>query len=331
MKRENWIGIIAVGGLFMAILIIPTLIVVPFTESGDTAQVRETPQEFQVEDIPSNLSPFSVKVLRESGKVEEVPLEKYVSRVVASEMPANFELEALKAQSLAARTYIIRHLVNGESISESADVTDTVQHQVYKNDEELRQLWQEQYASNMKRINQAVQETSGEIMTYNSEPITAAFFSTSNGFTENAEDYWESEIPYLKSVESPWDETSPKFNDQKIITSVELEAALGISSISNTTLTKTEGNRVDEVHFGDKTFTGREIREAFDLKSSDFSIQQKGDHIIFTTKGYGHGVGMSQYGANGMALSGKSYKDIVKHYYKGIEISPVSTQTASLK
>ncbi|TGB01632.1 stage II sporulation protein D [Halobacillus salinus] len=327
MKRENWIGIIAVGGLFMAILIIPTLIVVPFTGSNDMDQVRETPQEQQAE-LPQDLSPFTVRVLRSSGEVEKVPLETYVARVVASEMPANFEVEALKAQSLAARTYITGQLENGSPVSEKADVTDTVQHQVYKNDVELRQQWQDAYQGNMKKINEAVKATAGEIITYERKPITAAFFSTSNGFTENAEDYWENEIPYLKSVESPWDQSSPKFKDQKIISSEELQATLGVSTIAGTTLTKTQGNRVDEVHFGDKTFTGREIREAFSLSSSDFTMSQKGDHIIFTTKGYGHGVGMSQYGANGMAKDGRTYKDIVKHYYKGIEISPLSTQTA---
>ena len=330
MKRENWIGMLAVGGLFMAILIIPTLIVVPFTGSNEMDQVREAPQEQQLNELSSNLSPFSVRVLRSGGSVEEVPLETYVARVVASEMPANFELEALKAQSLAARTYITRHLVNGESISEVADVTDTVTHQVYKSDQELRQLWQDAYASNMNKINEAVKATAGEIITYDREPITAAFFSTSNGYTENAEDYWENEIPYLRSVESPWDQQSPKFTDQRIITLEQLQANLGVSSIANTTMTKTEGNRVDQVQFGDQTYSGREIREAFDLPSSDFTIKQKGDHIIFTTKGYGHGVGMSQYGANGMAQTGKTYKDIVLHYYKGTEISPLSTQTASL-
>lgn len=328
MKRENWIGIIAVGGLFLAILIIPTLIVVPFTGSNEMDQVRETPQEQQLNEIPSKLSPFTVRVLRSSGEVEEVPLETYVSRVVASEMPANFEMEALKAQSLAARTYITGQLVNGEPVSDQADVNDTVEYQVYKNDNELRQQWQDSYQANMKKINQAVEETAGEILTYKHEPITAAFFSTSNGYTENAGDYWENEIPYLQSVESPWDQSSPKFNDQKIIGLDELQQTLGVSSIAGTTLTKTQGNRVDEVKFGDKTFTGRQIREAFDLPSSDFTIAQKGNHIIFTTKGYGHGVGMSQYGANGMAKAGNTYKDIVKHYYKGIEISPLSTQTA---
>ncbi|MGP4059149.1 stage II sporulation protein D [Halobacillus sp. H74] len=332
MKKNNGIGLIALCSLFATMLIIPTLIVVPFTNSGNTEKVEETPPTEQVAEVED--SAFSVSVWRsETEKVEEVPLETYVSRVVASEMPVNFEMEALKAQALAARTYITRHLVEGEKVSSEADVTDTVSHQVYKDDKELRTLWQDSYADNMEKINQAVKATAGEIITYEREPIEASFFSTSNGFTENAGDYWEHDIPYLKSVESPWDQGSPKFSDQKIITVAQLEQTLGVSvgaGIQQSTMTKTEGNRVDEVHLGSQTFSGREIREKFELPSSDFSIQQKGEHVIFTTKGYGHGVGMSQYGANGMAKTGKDYKEIIHHYYQDIEISPLSTQTASL-
>ncbi|SFF76497.1 stage II sporulation protein D [Halobacillus alkaliphilus] len=335
MKRKNWMAFFITGGLFGAILILPTLIVVPFTGSSASHEVQETPNPIEkAADSSKDLSPIAVRVERsQSGKIEEVPLETYVARVVASEMPAEFELEALKAQALAARTYITRHLLEDEAVSQEADVTDTVNHQVYKNDEELRAQWHDQYTSNMEKINTAVNETAGEIITYNQEPITAAFFSTSNGYTENAEDYWENEIPYLKSVESPWDQQSPKFADQKIIPISQVQTALGINfkgNVQNMTMTKTEGNRVDKVQVGDQTFSGRQIRETFELPSSDFSMQQKGDHVIFTTKGYGHGVGMSQYGANGMAKSGSSYKDIVTHYYHDTEVSSINKQTALL-
>ncbi|MFC7319339.1 stage II sporulation protein D [Halobacillus campisalis] len=335
MKRNHRIGIITIISIFLGILLIPALIVAPYIGKNDTATVQETqPQEEAVLEIPANLSPFSIQVMRSaSKKVEEVPLEEYVAGVVASEMPANFELEALKAQSLAARTYITQQLTGGKPYSEAADVTDTTQHQVYKNDDELRELWQDQYNHNKARIVQAVKETAGKIITYEEEPITAAFFSTSNGFTENSEDYWENEIPYLKSVESPWDTDSPKFFDQKVVSIPDLETALNVqidSGIENINLAKTPGGRVAELSVGDSKFTGREIREKLGLQSSDFTIEQKEDHMIFTTRGYGHGVGMSQYGANGMAEDGKTYEDIIKHYYQNTEISPVSKQTAGL-
>ncbi|UOR11267.1 stage II sporulation protein D [Halobacillus amylolyticus] len=339
MKKRNRIGIAVMSSIFAGIIFIPTVIVLPFTGSSDTAQVQETQaqaaeDEEVVTELPASLSPFSIHVLRsETDKVEEVPLETYVSRVVASEMPASFELEALKAQALAARTYVTRHLSQGGPVSENADVTDTTQHQVYKNEKELRNLWGDHYVENISKINKAVQETAGEIITYKQQPIEAAFFSTSNGYTENSEDYWKQEIPYLKSVESPWDKASPRFADQKIVPLSGLETALGVDvtpSLSNLKLTKTEGGRVDQITIGSETFSGRKIREAFNLQSSDFTLEQKNDHIIFTTQGFGHGVGMSQYGANGMAKAGKTYKEIIEHYYQNTEISPMSKQTASI-
>ncbi|WP_079528257.1 stage II sporulation protein D [Halobacillus hunanensis] len=338
MKRRNRIGIMVISSIFVGILLIPTLIVVPFTDSNDTAKVEETQAPSaaneSVTELPASLSPFSIHVLRSKTKeVEEVPLETYVSRVVASEMPASFELEALKAQALAARTYITRHLAQGEPVSENADVTDTVQHQVYKSDQELRDLWGENYKENISKINRAVKETAGEIITYKQQPIEAAFFSTSNGYTENSEDYWKNEIPYLKSVASPWDKASPKFNDQKIVPVSGLESSLGVDilpTLSNMELTKTEGGRVDQITIGSETFSGRQIREEFNLQSSDFTMEVKNNHVIFTTQGYGHGVGMSQYGANGMAKDGKTYKEIIKHYYQNTEISPMSKQTAAI-
>nr|WP_156965220.1 stage II sporulation protein D [Pontibacillus litoralis] len=321
-----------IGVLMAIILIIPTIIVVPFTgASKDQSEKPNEPKSKQQEINLLEASEVNVSVMRsQKDTVEDVPLEVYVSRVVASEMPADFELEALKAQALAARTYIVQYL----SHEDGANVTDTVQHQVYKNDEELRKIWESDYEWKMDKIEQAVKETAGEILTYNNQPITAAFFSTSNGFTENSEDYWPNEIPYLRSVESPWDKQSPKYNHQQVFTTEQLEQALGLQLSENAPLLsnmkKTESNRVSEVTIGNKTFTGREIRESLQLQSTDFSVEQKNDHVIFTTKGYGHGIGMSQYGANGMAQEGKSYEEIVKHYYNGIDIAKVNDHLPKL-
>ncbi|MFG6119481.1 MULTISPECIES: stage II sporulation protein D [Thalassobacillus] len=327
MKNWKRPGLITFSFLLLMILIIPTLIVLPFIDSDKEQRIAEEKQEELPElvELPEDLSPFNIDVLRtNTNKVEEVPLEQYVARVVASEMPADFEPEALKAQALAARTYIVQHYSNGEGISEQADVTDTVEHQVYKNESELRNQWKADYDTKMNKINQAVRETAGEIITYEEKPIFAAFFSTSNGYTENSEDYWKNPFPYLKSVESPWDKQSPKFLDQKVLSVQEVEAKLGITFPADVTasrINKTEGNRVSSIEVGGEEFSGREIREKLGLKSSDFSIEQKDGHLIFTTKGYGHGVGMSQYGANGMAEQGSDYKEIVQHYYQGAEIT----------
>src|SRR5699024_1238993 len=132
-------------------------------------------------------------------------LETYVTRVIASEMPTEFELEALKAQGVVARTYIVSHLLH----QEETNISDTTDHQVYRNEEELRELWGDDFQHKMGKLTEAVAATKGEILTYNEWPITASYFSTSNGYTENSEDYWEEDIPYLRSVPSPWDEDSP--------------------------------------------------------------------------------------------------------------------------
>ncbi|WP_226376819.1 stage II sporulation protein D [Oceanobacillus halotolerans] len=328
-------SVFAIGGLLTIILVIPTLIVTPFV-SGDEQEDITVEKEMTEVALTADDSPFSVAVMRnESEEVEDIPLENYVARVVASEMPAEFELEALKAQSLAARTYIINHMIHQGAGGNTEDVyvTDTVKHQVYKDEAELRQQWGNDYHWKMNKINEAVVATKGEILTYDNTTITPAFFSTSNGYTENSEDYWESELPYLRSVESPWDEDSPKFLDQKVFTIEEVEQLLAIDLPDrenvSVEISRTESDRVHELTIAGNTFSGRDIREDLGLQSSDFTIEQKNNHLIFKTEGFGHGIGMSQYGANGMAKEGKDYREIVQYYYQGVEISEV-TDTAPM-
>ena len=334
-------SILFVASLITIILLIPTLIVVPSamgnqleSESLETIQNEENAL---LEDAGEAGSALSVSVMRsESENVETVPLESYVKGVVASEMPVDeFEIEALKAQALAARTFIVDHLLNQSSSDEDdGDVSDTVRHQVYKNDKELRQQWGSDYEANIAKLEEAVKATEGEILTYEDTPILPAFFSTSNGHTENSEDYWENELPYLRSVESPWDEDSSKYLDQKTFTIQEVEQLLGVdlqeTNAINIETTRTEGKRVDELQLNEYSFSGRDVREKLDLQSSDFTIKQKNSHLIFTTKGYGHGIGMSQYGANGMAKNGRNYQEIVEHYYQDVEISTVTDTAPTL-
>lgn len=261
-QQANWkwpllLGIIA---LLTLMFVIPTIIVIPF-KSDQMIQAsietvnNDTPAK---EEIAALESPFDVGVLRTAkNEVEQIPLEEYVAHVIASEMPADFEMEALKAQALAARTFIIKFLMqeNTDKLPGDADVKDTVEHQVYKSTDELRQIWGgSDYHWKMDKIMGAVTATQGQIITYSNEPITASFFSTSNGYTENSEDYWEGELPYLRSVKSPWDEeVSPKFIDQKIFTRAELEAKLNIdlsNQIGDFQLTRTEGQRVATATIG---------------------------------------------------------------------------------
>lgn len=322
--------IIFVSIVIVVIIFVPAMLVLPFADdetSGKLAENIEQKRVNQGSKKDSTEEAVEVAVYRTTSKeINKLPLESYLVGVVAAEMPADFEKEALKAQALTARTYIVNQLIqnNRMGLPDGADVSDSEIHQVYKNDRELKALWGSDYSWKIKKITEAVQETAGQILTYKGNPITATFFSTSNGYTENSEDYWQTSYPYLKSVSSPWDANSPKFYNKVAMPVGEFERKLGVnisgSSQIGTVIERTPGKRVGVVEIGGKKLTGKEIREKLNLMSSDFNWERKGDQIIITTKGFGHGVGMSQYGANGMAQEGKSYEEIVKYYYKGVDI-----------
>lgn len=330
MKKRIKPMVVLASFLFIMILLVPTLVVLPFSHNTQThGKLDEELKAKQEEPVKKNPGPaIDVAVYRSAKqKVETIPLEEYVIGVVASEMPAKFEMEALKAQSLTARTYIVRQLLSKEnpSVPKGANVTDTQLNQVYRNKAELKKLWGADYDWKIKKITEAVQATEGQIITYKGELIEPSFFSTSNGYTENSEDYWSNAFPYLRSVESPWDKNSPEFLDQKVLTVAEFEQKLGIKlpkdgSVGKV-LARTDGKRVETLEIAGKKFSGREVRERLDLRSTDFTWERKGNEIIVTTKGFGHGVGMSQYGANGMAKEGKTYEQIIAHYYQGVQIT----------
>lgn len=273
-------------------------------------------------------------------RVDKVPLETYVRGVVAAEMPITFEPEALKAQALAARTYIVRRIKEQDFSQvpvENAWVTDTVAHQAYLTEEKLKEKWPgSDYKRNMEKLNQAVVQTKDRILLYEGEPINAVFFSTSNGYTENAEDYWGAYIPYLRSVPSPWDrELSPRYKETVTMPYTQFASKLGLkgtiavsaAATGTQAIEKTAGQRIKQVRIGGKLFTGREIRERLNLNSSQFEWKLKGTSVEITTTGFGHGVGMSQWGANGMAIQGRTAEEIVKYYYTGIQIGSLRETT----
>ncbi|MGP1909943.1 stage II sporulation protein D [Metabacillus sp. JX24] len=319
--------VLVLAGLFLIILMIPTLLVAPFMNDPSSGELSEDLQTKKGEQLMLGKSMIDVPVYRSSSeKIENIPLEEYVIGVVASEMPADFEEEALKAQALAARTYVVKQMMFDKlpKVPEGAVVSDTTSHQVYKNNDQLKKQWGKDYNWKMTKIYNAVASTQGQILTYDNKPIDASFFSTSNGYTENSDEYWTAALPYLKSVESPWDEKSPKYHDQTVINVRDFEKKLGVKLGSGgevgKVIERTSGKRVAQVDFNGKKLSGREIREKLGLRSSDFAWQLKGDQVVITTKGFGHGVGMSQYGANFMAQDGKKYKDIVSYYYQGAKV-----------
>ncbi len=324
-------------GLLALIILLPTMIVMPF--GNETKQMNQPVQSDRVTtDAPIVLnSDVDVSVYKTAAKtIETLPLEDYVKGVVAAEMPADFEMEALKAQALTARTYIIKMLLNPTDMNlpEGADITDAIIHQVYKNDADLQNIWGKDYDWKIKKITQAVKETEGKIITYDGKPIEALFFSTSNGQTQNSEDYWSSAFPYLRSVDSPWDKDSPKYFFQQAFSVGEVESKLDVKLSGDGQIGKivkrTSGNYIDVIDINGKKLSGKDIRVSLNLKSSDFTILKKKDQVIVQTRGYGHGVGMSQYGANGMAQEGKDYTKIVQHYYNGVEITDTKAYTTKL-
>ena len=260
-----------------------------------------------------------IKVKNESNnEIKEIPFEKYIIGVVAGEMPANYEMEALKAQAVAARSYALYHM-NGSEY----DVTNNTSNQVYLTDADLKNKWKSDYDRNYEKISKAVNETSGEYLTYNGEKVNAMFFAVSTGSTENSEDVFVSKLPYLRSVSSSWDEKSPVFNDSIIINKKDFYNLLGLPYVEKTDVTyleKTSTGRVRKIKINNTEFNGRDFASKLKLRSNCFEIKQNIDNIIINTKGFGHGVGMSQFGANEMAKEGNDYKKILSHYYSEIEI-----------
>ncbi len=264
-----------------------------------------------------------VRVKREKkDTIEEVPLEEYIVGVLSGEMPISFELEALKAQAVAARSYVLKKMEN--TSKNDFDVVDTVNNQVYLNEEELKEKWKDKYDERIKKVKTAVSQTRGQYLSYDGKVIEAFFFSTSVGVTENSGEVFSKQLPYLVSVESKWDETiSPVFKNDYDFSLADFYTKLELpyqEKLDIKTTKTTSSGRVKELEINGNQLEASTVFSKLNLKSTFFTITQNGSNVHITTKGYGHGVGMSQYGANGMAIDGYTYDKILKHYYQGIEI-----------
>ena len=255
--------------------------------------------------------------------VKNVYLEDYVVGVLAGEMPINFEVEAFKAQAVASRTYVLKKILENKNLD--YDVLDTVKNQVYLDYEYLKNVWDDEYVANINKLKKIVKETEGEYLIYENNIIDALFFSTSSGYTENSEEVFSSKMPYLRSVESKWDEKSPVFIDTKTFSKKDFCNLLGVSFSNDITINydkKTSTGRNVLLTINNKQFKASEIVSILKLRSSFFNIKIN-ENVTITTKGYGHGVGMSQYGAQGMALEQKNYKEILQYYYKNTKITKI--------
>ncbi len=272
----------------------------------------------------------TVKVMSaNSNDITEMSLKEYLIGVVAEEMNASYHEEAIKAQVVASHTLLLYiKNKNPESLN-GADISgDSTTHQGFLTKERQQEKWKDNYEAYYKKIAKCVDEVIDYTLQYNGEYINAAFHSISNGKTENVSDVWGGNYPYLVSVASAGDKLSPAFQSEVTVTVSDFKKNLKEKNISFTDnpekwvkkITNTKTGMVKTIEICGKTITGREMRSLFSLRSSTFTCKYKNGNFVFTVSGYGHGVGMSQYGADYMARQGSTYEEILKHYYTGVEI-----------
>ena len=337
---------IVIGVLILALL----MLAIPFFMVGGWKRPQGEEHKSLKEELadldqasPGKTSAYwqgkQIKVyFHKEEKVRKVDLFSYLCAVVAAEMPVSYEDEAIKAQAVAAFTYTVykmeKELASPGIMPEHHGAyvcTDPAHCKAYLSEEELRQRWGEDYEINMAKIENDVREVFGQVMVWDGEPINAVFHAFSAGHTENVADVWGSDLAYLHGVDSSFDTSAPgyetlsefsgnEFRDK--ITAAYADARFdGDADTWIGEITRSEAGGVKSILIGGVSLSGSEVRELFGLRSTHFEISVSADLVTFTVKGYGHGVGMSQYGANCLATEGKNYQEILKYYYTGVEIT----------
>lgn len=266
----------------------------------------------------TNSSVSEITIYRSNGSVINLNMTDYLIGVVSSEMPASFNLEALKAQSVLARTYALKAKQTGKKL------TDTVNTQSYIDIDQMKNKWGNSFNTYYNKIKNAVENTNGEYLSYNGNYIEALYHSTNNGKTESSLDVFGNYYPYLISVSSEYDKNASSYLKAISMPLDTISNKLGLNLNNDSVisiLSYTDGGNIKEININGNNFSGKKIRELLGLRSTDFDISISDNNANITTRGYGHGVGMSQYGANGMANAGYSYKDILSHYYPGTTLT----------
>ncbi len=309
-SMRKWTPHILISCFILVLFIMPLLFRSP---------VKEPTEEENV-SLPENKCGIMIKVADTDSPIE---LEEYVVGVVAAEMPANFHKEALKAQAIAARTYVLKSTNFGQS-----EIAPTVARQVYYDQTVRQKNWQSSFEENERKIREAVESTKGEVIFYNEELITAMFHSMSNGMTESSKNYSGSDLPYLQPVASTDFQYADNYEVTKTFTLNEWNEKLGgnwtLNQVKQFKLARNDTGRVETVSIQSEVWTGREFRTLLDMRSTDFQIAVQGETIVVTTEGFGHGVGMSQYGADAMGKQGSNAHEIIQHYYKNTKIEKIS-------
>lgn len=340
--------------MFFSLIVLLSMIIIPIVviskpkalvNEGVDNKVNEIPivnkdeekDEIMTKEINLNIEDEIKVYLREKEKIINLPIDEYIKSVVSGEMPVSFEIEALKAQSVAARTFAISRMLTPCEEANGADVCDSTHCQVYLDKEVRLGLWDENKADEYwSKIEMAVEGTTNQVLTYKDELVKyPQFFSTSSGKTENSGDVFMSQLDYLVSVESKGEEIAPRYKEDFTLAIndfiAKINSKYGDLNVTESNLnesikiiSRSEGGGVKEISIGEEVIKGTELRYYLGLTSTNFEIEIKDGEIIFKCTGYGHGVGMSQWGANIMGQDGKDYNEILKHYYTGIEIKEVS-------
>lgn len=269
-------------------------------------------------DNTTNSSMSEITIYRSNGSIINLNMTDYLIGVVSSEMPASFNLEALKAQSVLARTYALKAKQTGKKL------TDTVSTQSYIDIDQMKNKWRNSFNTYYNKIKNAVENTNGEYLSYNGNYIEALYHSTNNGKTESSLDVFGNYYPYLISVSSEYDKNASSYLRTINMPLDTISNKLGLNLNNDSVisiLSYTDGGNIKEININGNNFSGKKVRELLGLRSADFDISISDNNANITTRGYGHGVGMSQYGANGMANAGYSYKDILSHYYPGTTLT----------
>ncbi len=306
-------------GLFFSVAerMIPSKIPAPTDET--TLQTQETVPQQTIQP-PERIT---VPVLHD-GAVRIMDLDTYLIGVVLGEMPADFEEQALRAQAVVARTYALKRCTTGNKHEKNAVCTESACCQAYLSPADYLSQGGSQTA--VDKVTSAVTHTSAQVLMYNGALIEATYFSCSGGRTEDAAAVWGNDIPYLQAVDSPGEEGATHYEDTVRLTASEFASRLGISLKGAPSswfgpVTYTEGGGVNTMKIAGKTFQGTDLRQKLGLRSTVFTVATEGDVVVISTKGFGHRVGMSQYGAEAMAVGGSTYREILAHYYPGTSIT----------
>lgn len=302
-------------------IIIPILLIVYIATMDVSNQLIDNDEilgKLEETNKQDEVKSANVVAVSYNGQNLNMSIDEYVVGVLSCEMPASFNIEALKAGAVAARTF---YLYKQNMIS---SYVATNNDQCFINDEKMKTKWGDGYDKYYNIIKEAVSSTQGEYLTYDGNIIESFYFSLSNGYTENIENVFTESMPYLVSVSSLWDknvsgyEKSVNFKITDVLDKLGLERS---NELIIENLEKSSTGRVNKLDINGITFKGTDFRKRLGIRSTDFEIIVEGDNVNITTRGYGHGVGLSQYGANEMAKLGYTYKDILKYYYTGVDIS----------